>query len=557
MSQSLSPESARVRLLVAGAFTPAPSGRRFLVTADSFAGELAKAASGLRVSVPDRLGGAEHRTFELSFDKLRAFQVMELISAVPELKKLQGLTEGFMKADPSRPLTPEEGAARIAEVVGTGRLSSAVFTALGGTPEPAPAPAAPSTPAAPSEGNAGLVDELLSRAEAPAPSATDTAKAGVDAFIKAMSPAKPGPARMNPDARRAVRDAIEVALINTAKDLLAAEPVARIEGAWRGLKLLLEQAPTASGIAIEVLDVEPAQVPEALEKAVEAEPFERPDVCVVIDATDDVARLRKLASIGEEAQVPVVVAVTPALLGTTLAELSTALDDAKLGAEGDWAELRKDDATRWLCPVLNRMVVAGEKRGVLNRASFASPALGVAAMLAASFQATNGFARITGQAGGLRAPGTWEPSSGKDAGSAYPTEAFLSIRMQTRLSELGILGVGSGRNTDMLMLSVAPMACSNAHVMPLPAQILTGRIVRFALWVRDQLPAGSSAKEMSDLFSQAAEVFLFGGSPEIGKLEAQLVPGEGGAQLIKVAAAVRPEQAGTRFQLEFGLPLRR
>jgi type VI secretion system protein ImpC len=555
MSQSLSPEGARVRLLVAGAFTPSPSGRRFLITSDTFAAELAKAASGLRVSVPDRLGGAEQRTFEVSFDKLRAFQVMELISAIPELKKLQGLTEGFMKADPSRPLTPEEGAARISEVVGAGRLSSAVSTALGGTPEPAPA--APSAPAAPAEGNAGLVDELLSSAQAPAASATDTAKAGVSAFIKAMNPAKPGPARMNPDARRAVRDAIELTLINTAKDILAAEPVARIEGAWRGLKLLLEQCPAAAGIAVEVLDVEPSQVPEAVEKAVEAEPFERPDVCFVVDATDDVARLRKLASIGEEAQVAVVVAVTPALLGTTLANLSTALEDAKIGTEGDWAEARKDDALRWLCPVLNRTVGVGEKRGALNRASFTSPALAVAAMLAASFQATGGFARITGQPGGLRAPGTWEPPGGKDAGSAYPTEAFISIRMQTRLSELGILGIGSGRNTDMLMLSVAPMACGNAHVMPLPAQILTGRIVRFALWVRDQLPAGSSAKEMSDLFSQAAEVFLFGGSPEIGKLEAQLVPGEGGAQIIKVAAAVRPEQAGTRFQLEFGLPLRR
>lgn len=554
MSQSMSPEGARVRWLIAGAFTPSPSGRRFLLTSDSFAAELAKAAAGLRVSVPDRLGGAEHRTFEVSFDKLRAFQVMDVIAAVPELKKLQGLTEGFMKADPSRPLTPEEGAARIAEVVGAGKLSAAVSAALGGKPPEPAAPAAPSTPAPASGGGDDLVGELLASAESSAP--TTTAKAGVDAFIKAMAPKTAGPARMNPDARRAVRDAIELAIINTAKDILAAEPVARIEAGWRGLKLLLEQAPTASGIAIEIVDVEPAQVPDALEQAANAEPFERPDVCFVVDATDDVARLRKLASIGEESQVPVVVAVTPALLGTNLASLSTALDDATIGTQGDWAELRKDDATRWLCPVLNRVVVAGEKRGVLNRASFASPTLAVAAMLSASFVATSGFARITGNAGALRAPGTYEPSSGKDAGSAYPTESFLSIRVQTRLAELGILGVGSGRNTDMLLLSVAPMACGNAHVMPLPAQIFTGRIVRFAVWVRDQLPAGSSGQEMSTLFSQAAEVFLFGGSPELGKLEAQLVPGEGGTQLIKVAAAVKPEQAGTRFQLEFSLPMR-
>jgi type VI secretion system protein ImpC len=551
MSQSISPEGARVRWLIAGAFTPAPSGRRFLLTSDSFASELAKAAAGLRATVPDRLGGAEHRTFEVSFDKLRAFQVMDVIAAVPELKKLQALTEGFMKADPSRPLTPEEGAARISEVVGAGKLSAAVSAALGGKP---PEPAAPSAPAPASSGGDDLVDDLLASAEASTP--TSTAKAGVDAFVKAMAPKAAGPARMNPDARRAVRDAIELALINTAKDVLASEPVARLEAGWRGLKFLLEQCPTAAGISVEIVDVEPAQVSDALEQALNAEPFERPDVCFVVDATDDVARLRKLASIGEESQVPVVVAVTPALLGTQLASLSTALDDVAIGTQGDWAELRKDDATRWLCPVLNRMVVAGEKRGVLNRASFASPTFAVAAMLSASFVATSGFARITGQAGGLRAPGTYEPSSGKDAGSAYPTEAFLSIRMQTRLSELGVLGVGSGRNTDSLLLSVAPMACGNAHVMPLPAQIFTGRIVRFAVWVRDQLPAGSSSQEMSALFSQAAEVFLFGGSPELGKLEAQLVPGEGGTQLIKVAAAVKPEQAGTRFQLEFSLPMR-
>jgi type VI secretion system protein ImpC len=250
--------------------------------------------------------------------------------------------------------------------------------------------------------------------------------------------------------------------------------------------------------------------------------------------------------------------VTPALLGTTMAELPTALDDEERSTPEAWVELRKDDSSRWLCPVLNRMVATSEKRGVLHRASFASPAFAVAAMLSASFQATGGFARITGQPGGLRASATWEPPGGRDAGSAYPTEAFLSIRAQTRLSELGILGLGSGRNTDMMLLSVAPMACGNAHVMPLPAQLLTGRIVRFALWVRDQLPAGSSAQDLSTLFSEAAEVFLFGGMSEPGRLKADLVPGEGGTQLIQVEAAVRPEQADSaRFHVAFALPLRR
>jgi len=222
MSQSA--EGARVRWLVAGAFTPAPTGRRFPLTTDNFAEELAKAAKGLRVTVPDLLGGAEQRTFEVSFDKLRAFGAMELIAAVPELKKLQALTEGFMKADPSRPLTPEEGAARVAEVVGAGRLSSAVSVALGGTPPQAPAAAqAPASAPAASGGGDDLVGELLAKAEASSPSAT--AKAGVDAFVRAMTPKGPGPAPMNPNARRAVRDA-SGGLVRVLPVMLMALPTA-------------------------------------------------------------------------------------------------------------------------------------------------------------------------------------------------------------------------------------------------------------------------------------------------------------------------------------------
>ena len=45
MSESgVSPESARVRWLVAGAFSAAPTGRRFHLSADTFPAELTRAA---------------------------------------------------------------------------------------------------------------------------------------------------------------------------------------------------------------------------------------------------------------------------------------------------------------------------------------------------------------------------------------------------------------------------------------------------------------------------------------------------------------------------------
>ncbi|NPC81816.1 hypothetical protein HPC49_26810, partial [Pyxidicoccus fallax] len=112
MSQSgSSPEGARVRWLVAGAFSPAPSGRRFHLTPESFGSELARAASGLRVTVPDRLGAGDTRTVELSFDKLRAFGLADLVTTIPELRALHALRDQLNSSDPLRPLNPEEAAA--------------------------------------------------------------------------------------------------------------------------------------------------------------------------------------------------------------------------------------------------------------------------------------------------------------------------------------------------------------------------------------------------------------------------------------------------------------
>jgi hypothetical protein len=60
----------------------------FTVTPDSYAEELARSATGLRVSVEDRLGAGPMRTFELSFPKPRSFTVAEVLASVPELRAL-------------------------------------------------------------------------------------------------------------------------------------------------------------------------------------------------------------------------------------------------------------------------------------------------------------------------------------------------------------------------------------------------------------------------------------------------------------------------------------
>ncbi|MBZ4417515.1 type VI secretion system contractile sheath large subunit [Myxococcus sp. RHST-1-4] len=553
MSQSgSSPEGARVRWLVAGTFSPAPSGRRFHLTPESFGAELARAASGLRVTVPDRLGASDSRTVELSFDRLRAFGLADLITTVPVLRALHALREELAGSDPLRPLSPEEAASRVASITGPGRLPDAVAEALRAAAPPLP----DAPPPPPATSGDELVEALLNRAEAGSPAAASRA---VDAFLRAINPRAPASPSSSPPppaaSRKTARDVIEEALLLTAKDLLAAEPVAHLESAWRGLKWLLDQCPKSSGLAVEVLDVSHPWLLDSLQAVLAADPFDRPDAVFVVDASDDVALLGRLAALGERAQVPVVAAVPPSLLGLTPGELALGLEEERDTISEAWAELRQDESARWLCAVLNRAVVASEGRGVAKRVSFTSPALAVAAMLAASFRDTGAFARIMGQPGGLRAPAMWELPSGRDKGLAIPTELFLPIRAQSRLEERGILGLGSGRNADAVLLAAAPTVYGGGYSVPLPAQLLTGRIVRFATWVRDQLPPGSAGEEVSDIFSQAAEVFLFRGATENGQLRAEVVSTDEGRG-VQVTATVRPEHAGTRFQLGFVLPLR-
>lgn len=551
MSQD-SAAGSRVRWWVAGTFTPSPSGRRFQVTPDTFAEELARAAVGLRVSVPDRLGSGETRTVELSFPKLRSFIVAEVVAAVPELRALKALMDGLDK------LPAEAAVQRIEAVVGAGRLSEAVGTVLR-EKQVAASPkgthgVSNGTHAAPAATkSADLVDSIFARTEAARPE--QAAKAGVDAFLRAIGTRSTSPAGA-PAAVAPARTLVDEAIQATARDVFAHPLIARLESAWRGLKMLVDLCPTSSGMAVEVLDVEVAAVVEAVEQQLPVDRFERPDALFVLEPVEDVAALGRLASLGERAQLPVVVAVPPSLVGAaSAAEVVTRVEEEPSGLPEAWTALRAEQSSRWLCAAQNRVVVMADGQGARRRICFTSPALGVAALLASSFRETGSFARILGKEGGVQAPSVWELPPGRDAGTSVPTEALFPIRTQTRLAGWGVLGLGSGRNSDVLQLAVAPMVYGGEHPVPLPAQLLTGRIVRFAQWVRDQLPPGAGSQEVTTLFTQAADVFLFGGAMPAGRVRGEVVPTGEGSRGVLVTALVKPEYAGMPLELGFVLPM--
>jgi hypothetical protein len=472
-----------VRWLVAGAIFPSPSGERFALTEDAFVQQLERAASSLLVTVPDRIGSSDVHSHAVSFGGLHAFQLSEILDALPELRSLRATHAALSRAGTVNP----EDAAQLKAALGTGRLAAAMAQAAQGSRSP---------------------DE----------------------------------------ARRSMLAVLEEGLFTTARDVLQHPLVARLEAAWRGLHWLREHCPTSSGLDIEVLDVEPPLLVETLSRCLDVPPLERPDACFLLDTSTDLATLHQLAALGEQASLPIVVTVPNFFLG----EGPSPATEKEARAREEWTQLRADESSRWLCAALNPVVMLNEQHGAIRRQCFASPALAVAALLAASFRDTRTFGRLVGPGSGTRAPAVWKPQGG----STVATEMGLSLREQERLASQGLLGVSGWWDSNAVLLAAAPTVYSGRDGTLLPAQLLTGRIVRLTQELADRLPPGVEPTAVAEAFTRAAEIFLPTGSKQDCRLRAQVVSLGGGERGVQVRASVRPELAGTHLQLAFTLPLR-
>lgn len=539
----------RVRWLVAGSFSAAPAGARFAVSQGTFAQRLEAAGLAVTATVTDRFGAAETRAVELHLPTLRAFGVQEVVGSVPVLRDLAALAAALGSADAAKRPEPADAVARVVALVGEGRLATGLRAKLGVVAAPVAA------------GGGGAVanplDELLEGATVTKPAAASaTPKGFLDNFVKAMRPEGAG---SNPTLARAGRDLLEAEVYATAVEALKSPAVAAVEGAWRALKVIADAVPDASGMCLDVIDVAPAGVIAAVSEVLPTLPEdEAPDAIFVLDAVDDAAALLALANLGADHDIPIVASVTHGFFGAAdPQQVSARIEDDDGGLPRAWSALRADDASRWLAVVTNRVVLKQEGNGPARRTVLGSPAAMVAAMLATSFHRAGNFAKILGAPGAFKSPGGWEIPAGREAGMLAPTEAFYSVRAQSRLGVLGIIGLGSPRNSENVILTATPMARGGEDVVPLSAQVLTGRIVRLARWVRAELPAGSSEADVMALFESAVTEFLFPAAKEAVTIKVQVVSApEGPGRTVVLQVSVRADQAGIPFHLGFGLPLR-
>ncbi|KIG14018.1 hypothetical protein DB30_07355 [Enhygromyxa salina] len=574
MTSSDARESSHVHWLLLGSLSTAggggPSGRRFALDTDSFAEAFRAAQLSAKVDIGPALGSAGAHEVELRFEQLKQYSMKHVLASVPVLEPLRKLADDLGGPSSRRP-SNEAAIAKVVELVGDGPLAAELRKAFAGAAseasaatESAPAPAPSNQQGNQSEGaNEALVDELLEQHET---KKVDTKRA-VDSFIAAVRGKKPSTGGTPQPANRRARELVETAVFGAVSAILTDDAVTQPEALWRGLQLVVKQAPKRAAMLVEIVDVGPDGIEAALRECLDDEPMNRPDAFFCFDRIEDPARLAELASAAEDMHAPIVVGVGPAVFGVKEPEqVMQALRDAKPDAaaamvEG-WAELRADEVSRWLSVTTNDVVVASEGAGAARRTVLGSSVFAVAAMIAASYRHTGGFARITGKDGSLKSPGLHEVASGREAGSAIPTAAFFSIRAQGELADVGVIGLGSGRNTDMIALSNVPTVRGSKDAVPLPAQILTGRLVRFARWVCDQVPAGQTREEVVKLFKDAATVFLFPGLSGAEGGGAQLHAGvvdqdgdAGGTPAIRLVANVHPRLAGIPFEVGFDLPL--
>jgi hypothetical protein len=188
----------------------------------------------------------------------------------------------------------------------------------------------------------------------------------------------------------------------------------------------------------------------------------------------------------------------------------------------------------------------------VRRQCFTSPALAVGALLAASYRDTRTFARVSGPGSATRAPAVWQPQ----AASTVATQVGLSLREQERLAAQGLTVVGGWWDSDAVLVSAAPTVYGGRDGVPLPAQLLTGRIVRLAQALVERLPADVGNDAIAALFSRAGEALLSAGSGQTCQLDGRVLSTGPGERAVHVRASARPELAGTHLQLEFTLPLR-
>lgn len=437
------------RWLVASTFTTSPTGNKAPVSGERFATVMKRLNVDAAVMLPDSLGESVSGPVPLQFARPRTFRVDDVVDAIEPLRKLRDLAQALTK---EQDLAPEVVRARVERIVGTGGLADCFqpkADAEQSKPDlPEPAESAPAAPApAPSSGTS---DDIFSMAELPGGSPKATAKSGLDAFVNAVRSGRSQTGVVDVQARIDAVQQIRRTVASAATSVLGQPVIARLEASWRGLRMLVAASPGHEEVGIDLVDVDPGCIVEALERCLKADDPQRPDAVFVGMATPP-SILEALTALAAQARVPIIVGVGKTLTGPAWRE-------EEPHVAPDWSALRDHEAAGWLCAAANPVVLAHEETAAGPRVVFGSAAWGVAAILTAAVGRGGDLRSALGPAGAVVAPAAHDVDLGFSEPRTIPTREYANADALSRAADHGILLIGSAPGSDQFLIGSGVMA---------------------------------------------------------------------------------------------------
>lgn len=439
------------RWLAAATFTTSPTGQKVPVSGERFATVMKRLSVDAAVMLPESLGDAAGGPVPLQFTRPRMFRVEDIVEAVEPLRKLRDLAQALTK---EQDLAPEVVRARVERIVGKGGLADrfqpkAVLQEdkpeLPEPPEPdEPEPAATAAPPL------APVDDIFAMAELPGGSPEATAKSGLDAFVTAVRGSRAQTGVVDVQTRIDAAQQIRRTVAAAAASLLGQPVVARLEASWRGLRMLVSSSPGHEDVGIDLVDVDPNNILEALERCVRHDDPQRPDAVFVGIATPP-SLLQALTEFAARLRVPIVVGVGRTLTGPAWREEEPFVSP-------DWSALRELEAANWLCGAANPIVLAHEETPAGPRLVLGSAAWGVASILAAAVGRGADLRTAMGPAGAVVAPAAHDVDLGFSEPRTIPTREYADVGALSRAADHGIMLLGSAPGSDQFLIGSGVMA---------------------------------------------------------------------------------------------------
>jgi hypothetical protein len=462
-----------LRWWIVDTFTPTGNAGRARVSGERFPNVMGKLAVAATVPIPDVLGPKAPRSVDLSFRRPRDFRVGDVIEAVDVLRRLQATADALAK---DRSSTLDSALTSVRAIVGDGPLcalleeTTAVPAAeppTSSTSEISARPAEASPPnderspaprgaAEPSSDDGGL-DAIFAKAALPSVSKTQAAsvvreaKSSVAAFIDAVMQDSRTTRVSRDPGREPAAKTIAQTVQAIACHILGQPPIADLERAWRGLRMVVSASRGHDALAIELLDADPSSVADDLRRAWPTSTQERPHGVFVGSWCSDPQALVALAATAADLGRPVVVSVSAELAGL-LAE------GRDLEPGPSWPAAGDVPGAQWLCTVANPIALASEDiADAAPRLVWGAPAIALAALVAGRVDRDRPVPDVGGPTDALVAPAAHDVELRPGEVRTLGTRSHASIEHQQAAIRHGIVLLGGPVGSDHVVVLSTPM----------------------------------------------------------------------------------------------------